>query len=38
MKLFFSLAIILWLSFNVIAREIGETEITTEDGIEVFQN
>ena len=38
MRLFFSLAIILWLSFNVIAREIGETEITTEDGIEVFQN
>jgi len=38
MKLFFSFAIILWLSFNVIAREIGETEITTEDGIEVFQN
>ena len=38
MRFFFSLAIILWLSFNVIAREIGETEITTEDGIEVFQN
>ena len=38
MKFFFSLAIILCLSFNVIAREIGETEITTEDGIEVFQN
>tara|TARA_B100000575_G_scaffold242872_1_gene206380 strand:+ start:1165 stop:1932 length:768 start_codon:yes stop_codon:yes gene_type:complete len=30
--------IILLFSINSYAREVGETEITTEDGIEVFQN
>ena len=38
MRLIFSIIIIILFSFNIIAREIGETEITTEDGIEVFQN
>ena len=38
MKLIFSIAIIILFSFNIIAREIGETEITTEDGVEVFQD
>tara|TARA_B100000900_G_scaffold269983_1_gene230563 strand:- start:334 stop:1095 length:762 start_codon:yes stop_codon:yes gene_type:complete len=37
MRLIFNIIIIILFSFNVIAREIGETEITTEDGIEVFQ-
>ena len=30
--------IILTFSLSVVSREVGETEITTEDGIEVFQN
>ena len=38
MRLIFSIIIIILFSFNIIAREIGETEITTEDGIEVFQD
>ena len=38
MRLIFSITIIILFSFNIIAREIGETEITTEDGIEVFQD
>ena len=38
MRLIFNIIIITLFSFNVIAREIGETEITTEDGIEVFQD
>ena len=38
MKLLLNLIIILSFSFNVSSREVGETEITTEDGIEVFQN
>ena len=38
MKLFISTFLILFFSSFVISREIGETEITTEDGIEVFQN
>ncbi len=38
MKLFFKLIIICLLSTQLNAREDGETEITTEDGIEVFQN
>ena len=38
MKLLLNLIIILSFSFNVYSREVGETEITTEDGIEVFQN
>ena len=38
MKLNFILLIILLLSKTLYGREVGETEITTEDGIEVFQN
>ena len=38
MRLFFSIIVVTLFSFNIIAREIGETEITTEDGIEVFQD
>ncbi len=38
MKLFFNFIIIFVLSTSIFAREKGETEITTEDGIEVFQN
>ena len=38
MRLIFSITIIILFTFKVTAREIGETEITTEDGIEVFQN
>ena len=38
MKLIFSITVVILFSFNIIAREIGETEITTEDGIEVFQD
>ena len=38
MRLIFSITIIILFTFNITAREIGETEITTEDGIEVFQN
>ena len=38
MRLIFSIIIIILFSFNIIAKEIGETEITTEDGIEVFQD
>ncbi len=38
MKLLLNLIIILSFSFNISSREVGETEITTEDGIEVFQN
>ena len=38
MKLFLKFIIILVLSTSISAREKGETEITTEDGIEVFQN
>ena len=38
MRLIFSITIIILFSFNIIARDIGETEITTEDGIEVFQD
>tara|TARA_B100000900_G_scaffold414616_1_gene441771 strand:+ start:1018 stop:1782 length:765 start_codon:yes stop_codon:yes gene_type:complete len=38
MILIFKILIILTFSLSVISREIGETEITTEDGIEVFQN
>ncbi len=37
MKLFVNI-IILLITISLNAREIGETEITTEDGIEVFQN
>ena len=38
MRLIFSIIVVYLFSFNIIAREIGETEITTEDGIEVFQD
>ena len=38
MKLFLNIIIIFLISITLNAREIGETEITTEDGIEVFQN
>ena len=38
MRLVFSITIIILFSFNIIAREIGQTEITTEDGVEVFQD
>ena len=38
MNFIFRLLIIFLISFSTVAREQGETEITTEDGIEVFQN
>ena len=38
MKLIIKIIIIFLISVTLNAREIGETEITTEDGIEVFQN
>ena len=38
MKLIFSITIVILFSFSITAREVGETEITTEDGIEVFQD
>ena len=38
MKLIINIIIIFLISITLNAREIGETEITTEDGIEVFQN
>ena len=38
MMLIFKIILIFLFSINISAREIGETEITTEDGIEVFQN
>ena len=38
MKLIARLIIIFLFSITVNAREIGETEITSEDGIEVYQN
>ena len=33
-KIFF---LIIFLSFSTMGREAGQTEITTEEGIEVFQ-
>ena len=38
MKLFITIIIVCFNSLIVSAREKGETEITTEEGIEVFQN
>ena len=38
MKILINLIVILLISSTSIGREVGETEITTEDGIEVFQN
>ena len=38
MKLIVKIIIIFLISITLYAREVGETEITTEDGIEVYQN
>ena len=38
MNLILQIILTLFLTIEVFAREDGETEITTEDGIEVFQN
>ena len=38
MKLIFKIITIYLFALNALAREEGETEITTENGIEVFQN
>ncbi len=38
MRFFVNFIIISLISFSLCSREIGETEITTEDGIEVFQD
>ena len=38
MKFLFQTIIIFFFTSVILAREAGETEITTEDGIEVFQN
>ena len=38
MKLIIKVLIIFLINITLNARELGETEITTEDGIEVFQN
>ena len=38
MKILINIIVILLISSTSIGREVGETEITTEDGIEVFQN
>ena len=38
MNLILKIILTLFLTIEVFAREDGETEITTEDGIEVFQN
>ena len=38
MKIIINIIIITLFTFNVFGRQLGETEITTEDGIEVFQN
>ena len=38
MNIFFLILITCFLSISAKAREIGETEITTEDGIEVYQD
>ena len=37
-KIFISYLIIIFFSWNLLARNVGETEITTDEGIEVFQN
>ena len=37
-KIIICYLIFIFSSWNLFARNIGETEITTEDGIEVFQN
>ena len=38
MKLYLKIFVVIFFTYCVNARESGETEITTEDGIEVFQN
>tara|TARA_B100000989_G_scaffold298103_2_gene286103 strand:- start:471 stop:1232 length:762 start_codon:yes stop_codon:yes gene_type:complete len=38
MKIIFQFILIIFISINLYAREKGETEITSEDGIEVFQD
>ena len=38
MKMLLKLIVIILISSSILSREIGETEITTEDGIEVYQN
>ena len=39
MKIYLSVFFLLsLLSFNIYSRDVGQTEITTEEGIEVFQN
>ncbi len=38
MKLIYKIIIIYILTTNAVAREKGQTEITTEDGVEVFQD
>ena len=38
MKLIFKIILFFLISTNLNGRNVGETEITTEDGIEVFQN
>ena len=37
-KIFISYLIFIFASWNLLARSTGETEITTDEGIEVFQN
>tara|TARA_B100000963_G_C22593699_1_gene656806 strand:- start:736 stop:1497 length:762 start_codon:yes stop_codon:yes gene_type:complete len=38
MKVIFQCILVIFISFNLYSREKGETEITSEDGIEVFQD
>ena len=38
MNIIFKLIIILLITTSVVSREIGKTEITTEEGIEVYQD
>ena len=38
MNIFINLIVVLLISTNVFSREIGQTEITTEEGIEVYQD
>ena len=38
MNILLNLIVIFLLTTSGVARQIGETEITTEDGIEVYQN
>ena len=37
MKLILGITIVFLFSLNTFAREVGETEITTDDGIEIYQ-